>query len=149
MGTPLATSTPIEANNTMRSELKHLRRQNSVPLDLGVTKKTKLDAEVLPPTPCDEETQLSWPSPVNSPPTPSPTVSPLQKGEDEAGCQPVEVSKRAMFLLEGNRHVKVHKFYGKLYVVIREFYQKEGNSALLPGRKGLNLDVYSGKSSNW
>ncbi|KAJ8028060.1 hypothetical protein HOLleu_30187 [Holothuria leucospilota] len=91
MGSPLATSTPIEVTNTMRSELKRLRRQNAVPLDLGVTKRTKYDTAVPPPTPSDEETQLSWPSPVRSP-TPPPTVSPLQKGEDEAGCQPIKPS---------------------------------------------------------
>ncbi|KAJ8018920.1 hypothetical protein HOLleu_42811 [Holothuria leucospilota] len=81
MSSPVVTNTPIEETNAMRSELKRLRRQNAVLLDLGVAEKLKYDnVKEVPPTPSDEDTQLLWPSPVNSPPTPPPTVLPLQKG---------------------------------------------------------------------
>ncbi|KAJ8050573.1 RNA polymerase II transcriptional coactivator KIWI [Holothuria leucospilota] len=47
-----------------------------------------------------------------------------------------------MFRLEDKSlREKVQTFRGKIYVSIREFYQKEGNDALLPGEKGLNLDM--------
>ena len=69
------------------------------------------------------------------------TVSPLQKGVDEADYRPLNVSKPVMFHLEANKHVQVHIFNGKPYVSIREFYRKQEMGELLPGRKGLNLTV--------
>ncbi|XP_050520062.1 RNA polymerase II transcriptional coactivator [Daktulosphaira vitifoliae] len=43
------------------------------------------------------------------------------------------------WVLERNRFVKVRDFKGKLYVDIREFYEKDGN--LLPGKKGISLTM--------
>jgi len=41
--------------------------------------------------------------------------------------------------LEKNKFVKIREFKGKIYVDIREFYEKNGQ--LLPGKKGISLPV--------
>ncbi|KAL5236037.1 hypothetical protein ACI65C_003447 [Semiaphis heraclei] len=43
------------------------------------------------------------------------------------------------FQLDRNRFVKVREFRGKLFVDIREFYEKDGN--ILPGKKGISLSI--------
>jgi len=43
------------------------------------------------------------------------------------------------WLLDKNRFVKVRDFRGKLFVDIREFYEKNGE--LLPGKKGISLSI--------
>ncbi|XP_060874838.1 RNA polymerase II transcriptional coactivator [Metopolophium dirhodum] len=43
------------------------------------------------------------------------------------------------FALDKNRFVKVREFRGKLFIDIREFYEKDGET--LPGKKGISLSV--------
>ncbi|XP_050081084.1 RNA polymerase II transcriptional coactivator [Anopheles maculipalpis] len=43
------------------------------------------------------------------------------------------------FELEKNRKVSVSEFKGKVYVGIREFYEKDGKT--LPSKKGISLTV--------
>lgn len=43
------------------------------------------------------------------------------------------------FILDKNRFVKVREFRGKLFVDIREFYEKNGE--LLPGKKGKIISI--------
>ncbi|CAK1540412.1 unnamed protein product [Leptosia nina] len=45
--------------------------------------------------------------------------------------------KEPTWVLQGKKLVKVREFKGKVYVDIREFYEKDGN--LLPGKKGISL----------
>lgn len=45
--------------------------------------------------------------------------------------------KEPTWVLQGNKLVKVRSFKGKVYIDIREFYEKNG--ALLPGKKGVSL----------
>ncbi|XP_073243364.1 uncharacterized protein [Porites lutea] len=44
-----------------------------------------------------------------------------------------------VFQLTDKRRVSVRDFRGKLYVDIREFYEKDGE--YLPGKKGISLNV--------
>lgn len=39
--------------------------------------------------------------------------------------------------MQGKKLVKVREFKGKVYIDIREFYEKNGE--LLPGKKGISL----------
>lgn len=45
--------------------------------------------------------------------------------------------KEPTWVLEGKKLVKVREFKGKVYIDIREFYEKNGE--LLPGKKGISL----------
>lgn len=45
--------------------------------------------------------------------------------------------KEPTWVLQKNKLVKVRTFKGKVYVDIREFYEKNGE--LLPGKKGVSL----------
>ncbi|XP_072938548.1 RNA polymerase II transcriptional coactivator [Epargyreus clarus] len=45
--------------------------------------------------------------------------------------------KEPTWVLQGKKLVKVREFKGKVYVDIREFYEKNGE--LLPGKKGISL----------
>ncbi|KAF9794264.1 hypothetical protein SFRURICE_009641 [Spodoptera frugiperda] len=45
--------------------------------------------------------------------------------------------KEPTWVLEGKKLVKVREFKGKVYVDIREFYEKNGQ--LLPGKKGISM----------
>jgi len=45
--------------------------------------------------------------------------------------------------LDKNRFVKVRDFRGKLFIDIREFYEKNGE--MLPGKKGINKKKYLSK----
>lgn len=44
-------------------------------------------------------------------------------------------------MLEKNRFVKVREFKGRLFVDIREFYEKNGE--LLPGKKGMFSIIFN------
>lgn len=46
--------------------------------------------------------------------------------------------KEPTWVLEGKKLVKVREFKGKVYIDIREFYEKNGE--LLPGTKGISLN---------
>jgi Transcriptional Coactivator p15 (PC4) len=48
----------------------------------------------------------------------------------------VDGAKEPTWAIEKMRYVKIREFKGKLYVDIREFYEKDGDE--LPGKKGLN-----------
>ncbi|XP_022187956.2 RNA polymerase II transcriptional coactivator [Nilaparvata lugens] len=48
--------------------------------------------------------------------------------------------------LEGTKAVKVREFKGKIYVDIREYYEKNGK--LLPGKKGIALTVSQWRKLN-
>ncbi|XP_041988734.1 RNA polymerase II transcriptional coactivator [Aricia agestis] len=45
--------------------------------------------------------------------------------------------KEPTWVLQKNKLVKVREFKGKVYIDIREFYEKNGE--LLPGKKGISL----------
>ncbi|KAI8422361.1 hypothetical protein MSG28_006222 [Choristoneura fumiferana] len=45
--------------------------------------------------------------------------------------------KEPTWVLEGKKLVKVREFKGKVYVDVREFYEKNGE--MLPGKKGISL----------
>lgn len=45
--------------------------------------------------------------------------------------------KEPTWVLQGKKLVKIREFKGKVYVDIREFYEKNGE--LLPGKKGISL----------
>ncbi|XP_028162260.1 RNA polymerase II transcriptional coactivator [Ostrinia nubilalis] len=45
--------------------------------------------------------------------------------------------KEPTWVLQGKKLVKVREFKGKVYVDVREFYEKNGD--LLPGKKGISL----------
>ncbi|CAG9785529.1 unnamed protein product [Diatraea saccharalis] len=45
--------------------------------------------------------------------------------------------KEPTWVLEGKKLVKVREFKGKVYVDVREFYEKNGE--LLPGKKGISM----------
>ncbi|CAB3247532.1 unnamed protein product [Arctia plantaginis] len=45
--------------------------------------------------------------------------------------------KEPTWVLQGKKLVKVREFKGKVYVDIREFYEKNGE--LLPGKKGISM----------
>ena len=62
-----------------------------------------------------------------------------QPNSSKSSKQPAKKSSggdgdETSFQLENNRYVKVREFRGKVYVDIREFYEKDGE--LLPGKKG-------------
>ncbi|XP_052746661.1 RNA polymerase II transcriptional coactivator-like [Bicyclus anynana] len=46
-------------------------------------------------------------------------------------------AKEPTWVLQGNKQVKIRQFKGKVYIDIREFYEKGGE--LLPGKKGISL----------
>lgn len=45
--------------------------------------------------------------------------------------------KEPTWVLEGKKLVKVREFKGRVFIDIREFYEKNGE--LLPGKKGISL----------
>ncbi|XP_034839833.1 RNA polymerase II transcriptional coactivator-like [Maniola hyperantus] len=45
--------------------------------------------------------------------------------------------KEPTWVLQGKKLVKIREFKGKVYVDIREFYEKNGE--MLPGKKGISL----------
>ncbi|KAM3964099.1 LOW QUALITY PROTEIN: single stranded-binding protein c31A [Aphomia sociella] len=45
--------------------------------------------------------------------------------------------KEPTWVLQGKKLVKVREFKGKVYIDVREFYEKGGE--LLPGKKGISL----------
>ncbi|XP_059056015.1 RNA polymerase II transcriptional coactivator-like [Achroia grisella] len=45
--------------------------------------------------------------------------------------------KEPTWVLQGKKLVKVREFKGKVYIDVREFYEKNGE--LLPGKKGISL----------
>lgn len=45
--------------------------------------------------------------------------------------------KEPTWVLQGKKMIKVREFKGKVYVDIREFYEKNGE--MLPGKKGICL----------
>ncbi|CAH2076208.1 unnamed protein product, partial [Iphiclides podalirius] len=45
--------------------------------------------------------------------------------------------KEPTWVLQGKKLVKVREFKGKVYVDVREFYEKNGE--MLPGKKGISL----------
>ncbi|XP_050346751.1 RNA polymerase II transcriptional coactivator [Nymphalis io] len=45
--------------------------------------------------------------------------------------------KEPTWVLQGKKLVKIREFKGKVYVDIREFYEKNGE--LLPGKKGISM----------
>lgn len=45
--------------------------------------------------------------------------------------------KEPTWVLQGKKLVKIREFKGKVYIDIREFYEKNGE--LLPGKKGISL----------
>lgn len=61
--------------------------------------------------------------------------APAASGKKSAGKGEGEGS----WCLEGMRFVKVDEFKGRVFVNIREFYEKNGE--LLPGKKGISLSA--------
>ena len=45
--------------------------------------------------------------------------------------------KEPTWVIEGKKLLKIREFKGKVYVDIREFYEKNGE--LLPGKKGISM----------
>ncbi|XP_065336218.1 RNA polymerase II transcriptional coactivator [Cloeon dipterum] len=51
----------------------------------------------------------------------------------------VEGAEEPTWSIDRMRHVKIREFKGKVYVDIREFYEKDGKQ--LPGKKGISLSA--------
>lgn len=45
--------------------------------------------------------------------------------------------KEPTWVIAGKRFVKLREFKGKMYIDIREFYEKNGE--MLPGKKGISM----------
>lgn len=45
--------------------------------------------------------------------------------------------KEPTWVIQGKKLLKIREFKGKVYVDIREFYEKNGD--LLPGKKGISM----------
>nr|NP_001299062.1 RNA polymerase II transcriptional coactivator [Papilio xuthus]BAM18689.1 single stranded-binding protein c31A [Papilio xuthus] len=60
-----------------------------------------------------------------------------QPAEKKAKMGSRTEDKEPTWVLQGKKLVKVRTFKGKVYVDVREFYEKNGD--LLPGKKGISL----------
>lgn len=134
------------AGNTEKDilkEIRRLRRQNAVPLDIEVpAKSAKLDETdcplVPPPTPSEEREEWAWPTAEGSTEDEGLIVSPLENSDS---VEKVSTSSRILFTIEDNRKVAVEMFMSVLYICIREFYQIGRDKTWHAGAKGLNLRV--------
>ncbi|XP_060850039.1 RNA polymerase II transcriptional coactivator [Rhopalosiphum padi] len=81
----------------------------------------------------DDSSSDSGPDDRNPPPKKS---KPTDKGSSKKTNSNEEEHS---FALDKNRFVKVREFRGKLFIDIREFYEKNGET--LPGKKGISLSV--------
>ncbi|KAL1379174.1 hypothetical protein pipiens_015090 [Culex pipiens pipiens] len=67
--------------------------------------------------------------------------TPAKKSKSEAGSSggAKNESGEPEWFLDKNKKVTVREFKNKVYVDIREFYEKDGK--MLPGKKGVSLQV--------
>ncbi|XP_033120237.1 activated RNA polymerase II transcriptional coactivator p15-like, partial [Anneissia japonica] len=64
----------------------------------------------------------------------TPTLKPIMENTET-----VMATKRIH--LSKERHVVAQKWNGKIFICIREYYQKEGRGKFFPSRKGINLSI--------
>ncbi|EGR30390.1 RNA polymerase ii transcriptional coactivator, putative [Ichthyophthirius multifiliis] len=66
-----------------------------------------------------------------------------QKKTEKPEIKPKKQSDGSLYFdLDDKKRVSIRKFKGKLYIDVREFYEKDGD--MLPGKKGIALTL-----SNW
>ncbi|EAR94686.1 RNA polymerase II transcriptional coactivator, putative (macronuclear) [Tetrahymena thermophila SB210] len=67
----------------------------------------------------------------------------MSDNEEKKEVKPIKGDDGSLYFeLDDKKRVTVRKFKGKLYVDIREFYEKDGE--MLPGKKGISLNL-----QNW
>ncbi|XP_059486431.1 RNA polymerase II transcriptional coactivator [Neocloeon triangulifer] len=72
---------------------------------------------------------------------PAPSKKQKTGGDKQAASSStkVEGADEPTWALEKMRYVKIREFKGKVYIDIREFYEKDGKE--LPGKKGISMSA--------